>query len=76
VDGASGAVWTQHGQPRIVFTFTIGGGKVAAIDLLADPERLRGLDLLILAAPRRGQPRAAPAWDRTARPTPPAWRIR
>ena len=50
VNGAPGAVWTQHGEPRVVFTFTISRGKIAAIDLLADPEHIRGLDLVVLAS--------------------------
>jgi RNA polymerase sigma factor (sigma-70 family) len=45
VDGAAGAVWMSEGRPRIVFAFTIEEGKIAAIDLLADPERLEDLDL-------------------------------
>jgi RNA polymerase sigma-70 factor (ECF subfamily) len=45
VNGACGAVWLQRGQPRMVFGFTISGGKIVAIDLLADPERIRQLDL-------------------------------
>src|SRR5713101_5889936 len=48
VDGAVGAVWTQGGQPRVVFAFTITRGKIVEIDLLADPERLGQLDLEIL----------------------------
>jgi RNA polymerase sigma factor (sigma-70 family) len=48
VDGAPGAVWAPGGQPRVVFAFTIRGGRIVAIDLLADPERLRRLDLAIL----------------------------
>ena len=48
VDGAAGAVWAPGGRPRVVFAFTIGGGKIVAIDLLADPERLRRLNLAIL----------------------------
>src|SRR6266849_6828668 len=48
VNGAVGAVWTQGGQPRVVFAFTITNGKIVEIDLLADPERLRQLDLAIL----------------------------
>jgi len=35
-------------RPRVVFGFTITGGKIVEIDLLADPERLRQLDLAIL----------------------------
>jgi hypothetical protein len=31
-----------------VFGFTIVAGKIVAIDLLADPEQLRQLDVLIL----------------------------
>ena len=48
VDGVVGAVWAPGGRPRVVFAFTIRGGKIVAIDLLADPERLRQLDLAIL----------------------------
>jgi hypothetical protein len=32
----------------VVFGFTITGGKVVGIELLADPERLRELDLVVL----------------------------
>jgi RNA polymerase sigma-70 factor (ECF subfamily) len=45
VDGAVGAVWAPGGRPRVVFGFTITGGKIVEIDILADPERLRQLDL-------------------------------
>jgi hypothetical protein len=45
-----GAVWAPGGQPRVAFVFTITGGKVVAIDLVADPERLRQLDPVLLDA--------------------------
>lgn len=48
VDGAVGAVWAPGGQPRVVFSFTVADGKVAAIDLLADPGRLGELEVVIL----------------------------
>ncbi len=48
VNGAVGAVWAPGGRPRVVFGFTITRGKIVEIDLLADPERLRQLDLVIL----------------------------
>jgi RNA polymerase sigma factor (sigma-70 family) len=48
INGAAGAVWAPGGQPRVVFAFTITGGKIVAIDLLADPDRLRQLDLAVL----------------------------
>jgi RNA polymerase sigma factor (sigma-70 family) len=48
VDGAFGLVWAPGGRARVAFDFTIANGKVAAIDLIADPDRLRQLDLVIL----------------------------
>jgi RNA polymerase sigma factor (sigma-70 family) len=50
VDGAPGAVWAVGGRPRVVFAFTIARGKVVRIDLLADPQRIGELDLVILDA--------------------------
>jgi hypothetical protein len=35
-------------RPRVVFGFTITDGKIVAIDLVADQERLSQLDLVIL----------------------------
>jgi RNA polymerase sigma-70 factor (ECF subfamily) len=43
VDGAAGAVWAVRGRPRVVFAFTISGGKIAAIELIAEPGRLSRL---------------------------------
>lgn len=48
VNGAVGAVWTAGGRPRVVFSFTIERGRIVAIDLLADPERLGQLELTML----------------------------
>jgi RNA polymerase sigma-70 factor (ECF subfamily) len=47
VNGVAGAVWAPGGRPRIVFDFTMSDGKIVAIELLADPERLRRLDLAV-----------------------------
>jgi RNA polymerase sigma-70 factor (ECF subfamily) len=38
----------RAGGPRVVFGFTIAGGKIIEIEMVADPERLRQLDLAIL----------------------------
>jgi len=46
VNGPAGLAWVAGGQPRVVFEFTITGGKISAIDLVADPERLSQLDLV------------------------------
>jgi RNA polymerase sigma-70 factor, ECF subfamily len=45
IDGEPGLVWEQAGKPRVVFTFTIAAGRIVAIDLIADQERIRDLDL-------------------------------
>jgi RNA polymerase sigma factor (sigma-70 family) len=48
VNGAPGAVWAVGGRPRVVFAFTIAGGKIVEIDLVADHERLDELDVAML----------------------------
>jgi len=49
VNGAVGLVWAPGGQPRAASSFTIAGGKILGIEIIADPERLRQLDLAILS---------------------------
>jgi RNA polymerase sigma-70 factor (ECF subfamily) len=48
VNGAMGAVWAPGGQVRVVLSFTIRQGRIFGIDVLADPERLRRLDLTVV----------------------------
>ena len=48
VDGEAGLVWTVGGRPRVVFGFTISDGKITAIELLANPDRLGQMELTIL----------------------------
>ncbi len=48
VNGAVGTLTTRAGEPFAISAFTIRRGKIAEIDILADPERLRRLDLTIL----------------------------
>jgi hypothetical protein len=45
VNGSPGVVWAPGGRPRVAFGFTVRGGRIVAIDLLADPERLREVEL-------------------------------
>jgi RNA polymerase sigma factor (sigma-70 family) len=49
IDGLAGAVVTFRGRPMVAFAFTLREGRVAAIELLADPETLDALDLEALA---------------------------
>ena len=48
VNGAAGLVAAPRGRPVSVLGFTVAGGKIAEIDILADPRRLRRLDLAVL----------------------------
>jgi len=48
LNGAAGWVATRDGQPFSVAGLTVRGGKIVEIDILADPERLRQLDLTIV----------------------------
>jgi RNA polymerase sigma factor (sigma-70 family) len=48
INGVVGAVSTLDGQPFAVGSFTVRDRKIVAIDILADPARLRRLDLTIL----------------------------
>src|SRR4051812_2939296 len=48
VNGAAGFVVAQRGRPVSVAGFTVTQGKIVEIDLLADPARLRRLDLTVL----------------------------
>jgi RNA polymerase sigma factor (sigma-70 family) len=48
VNGIPAAVWAPDGTPRVVFSFTFVGGKITAIDTLADPEVVGRLDVAIL----------------------------
>jgi RNA polymerase sigma factor (sigma-70 family) len=53
VDGIAGAAWAPGGRIRAVLSFTVVDGKVTAIDLVADRERLDQLDVELL--PREGK---------------------
>jgi hypothetical protein len=45
VDGLAGAVWAPGGRPRVAIAFTVAGGRITEIRLVADPERLRRVEL-------------------------------
>jgi RNA polymerase sigma-70 factor (ECF subfamily) len=45
INGAAGVVVAANGRPLFVMAFTVTSGKIAAIDVLADPERVRKLAL-------------------------------
>jgi RNA polymerase sigma factor (sigma-70 family) len=43
VNGAAGVVVTVRGRPITVMGFTVADGKIAEIDAIADPERVRSI---------------------------------
>jgi hypothetical protein len=49
VNGAFGAVATRDGEPFSVVGYTVSNGRIVAIAILADPERLSRLDLATFA---------------------------
>jgi RNA polymerase sigma-70 factor (ECF subfamily) len=48
VNGVAGVVLLRDGEPFLVGAVTVRNQRIAAIDMLADPERLAGLDLTVL----------------------------
>jgi RNA polymerase sigma-70 factor (ECF subfamily) len=50
VNGIPGGVaWAPDGSPLAVIALTVRGGRIVAVDVLADPDRLRQLDLTEVA---------------------------
>ncbi len=50
VNGSEGLVWAPRGRLLRVLSFTITDGKIARVDVIADPARVRKLDLAVLDA--------------------------
>jgi RNA polymerase sigma-70 factor (ECF subfamily) len=48
INGAAGVVVAPHGRPFSVMGFTVSNGKIVEINALADPARLRQIDLTVL----------------------------
>jgi RNA polymerase sigma factor (sigma-70 family) len=48
VDGSVGIVFAPAGQLQVVLALTVGGDRITAIEVIADPGRLRGLELAVL----------------------------
>jgi RNA polymerase sigma-70 factor (ECF subfamily) len=48
VGGAPALVWAPGGQPRGIFDLTILNEKIVAINVIADPRRIRQLDVVLL----------------------------
>lgn len=51
IDGRVGLVWAPAGRLSRVLRFAFRGGKIASVDIIADPASLRALDLVVLPSP-------------------------
>ncbi|MFJ8912428.1 sigma-70 family RNA polymerase sigma factor [Amycolatopsis sp. NPDC102389] len=49
VNGGIGLVMADEGRPSVVLAFAFVDGKISEIDVIADRERVRGLDLVMVA---------------------------
>lgn len=59
IDGWAGAAWAQQGIPRAVFAFTAtaddaGEVKISAVEIIMEPERIRGLQVALLPGVAEG----------------------
>jgi RNA polymerase sigma-70 factor (ECF subfamily) len=49
VDGSVGLVWAPRGRLLRALKFTITDGKIVQVDIVADPARVRALDIALLS---------------------------
>ncbi|MGN9839118.1 sigma-70 family RNA polymerase sigma factor [Nonomuraea sp. H19] len=47
VNGVAGVLTARDGEPLSIMAFTVSGGKVVAMDILGDPDRLKALGLAV-----------------------------
>ena len=47
VDGVPAAAWMPHGQLRVALLLTFGEDRIVAVEVVAEPERLATLDLVV-----------------------------
>lgn len=45
VNGTAGAIWAQGGKPVVAFFFSLKGGKISAIDIVMDPQKLSAVKI-------------------------------
>ncbi|WP_229881150.1 sigma-70 family RNA polymerase sigma factor [Streptomyces alanosinicus] len=54
LDGEFGLVMAPYGRPRLVLAFAFGAdGRITGIDIVAEPERLRGTEIAVVDPPHR-----------------------
>jgi RNA polymerase sigma factor (sigma-70 family) len=63
IDGVPGGVWTLRGEIRVVFAFSITGGTITAIELIADPGHIARLEVVPLSAGAEARRAVLPRGD-------------
>jgi RNA polymerase sigma-70 factor (ECF subfamily) len=48
LDGRAAIAWRPGGQLRVVYAFQTDGERITGIELIAEPGRLRGLELTVV----------------------------
>ncbi len=48
LDGAPGLVVAPRGRLRLVLAFTVDGDRISSVDVVADPERLRSVEISLI----------------------------
>ncbi len=54
LDGVPGLVWSQRGEPRMLFGFTIADGKITGIEMIADAGRISECEVVVLGPGQAG----------------------
>jgi RNA polymerase sigma factor (sigma-70 family) len=67
INGTVGVVVAPHGRLVVALTFTVEDDQITGYDVIADPERLRLLDLAVLDQPRPGHGHKTDSGCRAAR---------
>jgi hypothetical protein len=47
VGGLPRLAWAPGGEPRVAYVFTVSAGRIAAVELVADPARIQQLNIVI-----------------------------
>jgi RNA polymerase sigma-70 factor (ECF subfamily) len=50
INGHAGAAWAPGGKPVVIFAFTVVEGKISAIDVVMDPQKLQGFEVVVVGA--------------------------
>lgn len=56
VNGLAGAIWAPGGKPVAAFMFVVTGGKISAVDIVMDPQKLKDVEIEVLKSNNQKRP--------------------